>query len=90
MKYPLTLKWSAAMTHFCQREKLYLAHPLRVDGIYQNGETVVIRGPVVMEKYSTVVRHNFFSSGAFSYANNFLPFDTKVGRYVVLPRGSRL
>ena len=75
------------MGQFCQREKLYLAHPLRVEGIYKPGDSVTINGRVMLERYSTVVRNSFFSVGAFSFANNFLPYDIKIGRYCsIAPR----
>ena len=81
MKYPLLLKWSAAMEAYCEEQKIYLAHPLRVRGIYNVGDPIKINGPMAVERYGTLVRNHFFSIGAFSYANTFLPHDIRIGRY---------
>lgn len=85
--YPLTVKWSQRLENYCAQNRIHLGHPLRVAGLYTPDEAVRINGPVRVERYGTLVRHSFFSVGAFSYANNWLPWDTKIGRYCsIAPR----
>jgi acetyltransferase-like isoleucine patch superfamily enzyme len=73
--------WSPEAEAFCERHRIFLAHPYHIFGVYKHGETIRIPRHVVVEPYSSMPIRGFFSAGMCSYARSSMPNTTKVGRY---------
>jgi virginiamycin A acetyltransferase len=87
MRYPIELAWRKTFEEFCELHKLYLAHPKRIANVYEMGQPVAIRGPMLIESYGTLVKNAFFSVGAYSFAQNYLPPGITIGRYCSIASG---
>ncbi|WP_439594876.1 CatB-related O-acetyltransferase [Falsiroseomonas sp.] len=65
-----TCTWSAEIEDFFRRRRVFLAHPLKVEGVFQHGETVSLPYAWQTEAYSAMPRRGTASLGAFSYSHS--------------------
>ncbi|WP_272798410.1 CatB-related O-acetyltransferase [Sphingobium sp. AntQ-1] len=71
--------------------KIFLAHPYKVEGVYEYGQRFSVENGVVVERYATMPGKQFISMGAYSYSrSNGLPQATKIGRFCSLAEGLRV
>lgn len=81
IKYPYSFTYTEEVESFFIRNNIFLQHPFKIKGVYKYGETLTLRGKVVVEPYSTMSKGHFTSTGSFSfYQSNLLP-PTVIGRY---------
>lgn len=79
--FPRTISWNKELEEIFERNNIFLRHPISIKNVYKFGESISFQGEAKIERFSTLVYRHFFSVGAFSYANTWLPFDTTIGRY---------
>ncbi|WP_422012294.1 CatB-related O-acetyltransferase [Reyranella sp.] len=79
--YPFRFQYNRAVRDFFVKMPLYLKHFNKIDGVFREGETIVLSVPIVVEPNATMPRRGFLSTGAFSYSQSVLSQSTTVGRY---------
>jgi virginiamycin A acetyltransferase len=79
--YPLTIEWKPEHEAFCRSAKIYLGHPLRVEGVYRHGDKIRIAAPSLVESYGSLCPGSFFSIGAHSFSSSQLAPGMQIGRY---------
>lgn len=83
--------WSPAVEAILKREKIYLAHEWRVEGVFAPGATVRIPGAWRPERFASMPRGGFANFGAFTYCQSpglILPLEA--GRYCSIALGTRV
>lgn len=81
LQYPLFITWNDACTAVLQRNRVYLRHSMRHEGVYSNGDRVAIPRQVFVEPEATLPYYAFADIGAYSYIAGTMPGDFSVGRY---------
>jgi len=81
LTYPTRLEWRDSFERFCKENRIFLGHPLRIAGIYKQGQVITLHGPMHVEAYGALVPNHFFTVGAYSFATTWLPHFVRVGRY---------
>lgn len=81
LTYPLALTWENGCTEFLKRNRIFLLHGMRNDGVIQRGERVPFARPVFVEPEVTLPLKRFVSMGAYSYVVGAMSGDYSVGRY---------
>lgn len=79
--YPLVLTWEDGCTEFFKRNRIFLYHGMRNDGIIARGEQVPFLKPVFVEPEATLPLKWFVNMGAYSYVVGPMNGDFSVGRY---------
>jgi virginiamycin A acetyltransferase len=87
MKFPSSIIWSAACQDYCTEKNIYLAHPKRISGVYSEGQTIIFRSAFLVESYAALFPNSFFTVGAYSFAQNYLNPNLRIGRYCSIASG---
>ncbi len=91
MTYPFTFEWMPEVEAFFRRNRIFLAHPFKIKGIYRNGEKVTMAAPAIVEPYAAMAgRNSFMSSGAFTYLHSNFGGKAVFGRYCSIAPRSRV
>ncbi len=81
VKYPYSFIYSPDIEQFFIDNDIFLTHPFKIQGVYKYGDSITIRGPAIVEPFSTLSKNVFVSSGAFSFLQSNIFPPNKIGRY---------
>lgn len=87
LDYPVTVAFNGLMLDFLKDQHIYLQFHNGIDGVIPQWRPLTFDGPVYVEPEATLCGGGFWSSGAFSYSQSWLPQDTEVGRYCSIAVG---
>ena len=81
LTYPLALTWDDGCTEFFKRNRIYLHHGMRNDGVIARGELLPFSQAIFVEPEATLPLKWFVSMGAYSYVVGPMKGNFSVGRY---------
>lgn len=81
VEYPFSFTFDDKVRNVFSKNKVYLAHNAKYDGVFKTGEQVTLTDPIIAEPYATMPKGGFHSAGAFSYSQSNLRQTTTMGRY---------
>lgn len=81
LTYPLVLTWNDGCTEFFKRNRIFLFHGMRNDGIIAPGEKVPFFQQVFVEPEAMLPLKWFVTMGAYSYVVGPMNGNYSVGRY---------
>ncbi|RYF47759.1 MAG: hypothetical protein EOO38_11515, partial [Cytophagaceae bacterium] len=66
-------EWTERHEQYCLDNRIYLAHPRKIKGVYRAGTKLSISTRVVVERHATMPKGGFCSVGRHSYSASSLP-----------------
>lgn len=82
VKYPYAFTYTSEIEQFFIDNNIFFKHPFKIADIYKAGEVITLRGPVILEPFTTMGGKNVFAScEAFSFFQSNLGPPTRIGRY---------
>lgn len=87
----ILLSWSDDLIDFFVTNKLYLAYPWKIDGVYRAGDIIRIDKVAEPEQYTSHPMNRILDLGAFSFCRTpQIAHDFRAGRYCSIAGGVQL
>lgn len=90
LAYPLALTWDDSCTAFFKRNRIFLFHGMRNDGIISSGEVVPFFRQVFVEPEAMLPLKWFVNMGAYSYVVGPMRGNFSVGRYTSIAQNVQI
>lgn len=88
VKYPYTFTYSEEIERFFVDNSIFLKHPFKISDVYKMGDVITLRGPVIVEPFSTMAGNKAFAScGSFSFFQSMFGPPNRIGRYCSISWG---
>lgn len=90
IKYPYVFEINSKVIDWFSREKIFLSHFQKISDVYALGSKFTISCPIHVERYATMPKGGFLSTGSFSYVLSKLQQRTLIGRYCSIAKGCEI